>query len=132
MVMNNVLVVLIFVFLAGYTAPDVSRADKHVLGPLEAERRSPVRAEAETIIGPVPSEQGLSRRGKQPAWNGMSLVHPDPHHLPGSEPHHPTFYRNNHVPDGAAFMFSWPFEGLTTPENANFNQENEWAGSYSR
>lgn len=126
--MNKVVAVLGFVVIAGYAIPDTSWAHRHILGPPERERGSLIPAERAEFIGPVLTGQGLSQRAELSAWDGVNLMHPDPHHLPGSEPYHPAFYRNNHAPDGAALMFSWPFGGLGNQPisgNANLNRNGE-------
>ncbi len=130
--MNKVVAILGLVVVAGYVISDASWAHRHILGPPDGQNRSLMPIERETFIGPVQRSESLSRGAEQPAWHGITLIHTDPHHLPGSKPHAPAFYRNSHAPDGAAFMFSWPFGGLTTPGNASLNQENERAGPYSR
>lgn len=115
--MNKVTAILGFAAIAGYALPDASWAHRHILGPPEGERRSFTPAEHQTFMGPVLGESVL-QRAEQPAWDGLNLMHPDPDHLPGGEPYHPTVYRNNRAPDGGALMFSWPFSSLPSFETS--------------
>lgn len=133
--MNKAIVILSFLAITGYTIPDTSWAHRHILGPLEGEGRSLIPTQQDEFIGPILRGEGLSQPAEQSAWDGIKLMHPDPHHLRGSEPHRPAFYRDNHAPDGAALMFSWPFGSLgsqTTTGNTNLTKEQSSAGSYEK
>lgn len=108
--MNKAIVILSFLAITWYAIPDTSWAHRHILGPLEGEGRSLIPTQQDEFIGPILRGEGLSQPAGQSAWDGIKLMHPDPHHLQGVEPHHSVPYRNFQSPDGAAVMFGWTFD----------------------
>jgi hypothetical protein len=109
MTMNRVIIILSLVVIAGYVTPDLSRAHSHLLALPQSERQSLIPAEPAKFIGPVLKGEEVLKRTEQPSWDGLSLAHPDTHHFPGNERHHPAAYRSFNAPDGVTLMFSWPF-----------------------
>ena len=126
--MRKSIAVLCFIVLGGYTIPDVSWADKHVVTTLEGPLPSLTPAEYTELIGPVLSSEGWLQRTEQRSWNCFNLIHTDPHYILSIDQHHPAPYRTLQEPDGAALMFSWPFGGLGNQPisgNANHNRNGE-------
>lgn len=124
--MKKVVAILGFIVVTGAVIPDASLAHKHIFGPPERQSVSLTPIEHEVFIGPVQRSESLSEHTEHPAWHGITLIHPDPQHLRGSEPHRPAFYRDNDAPGGTAVMFSWRFGRMgsqTTPDHNDAQPE---------